>query len=201
MLVSKRFLTLFFQVLSLFMSLVYSFLGRNGMGHEILDCGRGAPFIPSPFDCHSFYRCFSTTSRAVKMSCGFLMFNPLLSTCDWPSNAIRVREECDSSFSYFSSKNRIENEMENRKKTKSRNKARSTTTKEPKRIETTTTATTVKPVLRTVIKSKTVVKEVSDRRNDTKMPRLIQTGYACTLWYDVQYRQNSKFGHRNLEQR
>ena len=29
---------------------------------------------------------------------------PLFSTCDWPSNTIRVRQECGSSYSYFSSK-------------------------------------------------------------------------------------------------
>merc|ERR1712223_997866 len=80
------------------------YVGHNGMGNEILDCGRGAPFLPSPYDRHSFYRCFTTTSAPVQMSCGFLMFNPLLSTCDWPSNTIRVRQECGSSYSYFSSK-------------------------------------------------------------------------------------------------
>ena len=37
-------------------------LGRNGMGNEILDCGHGAPFLASPYDCHSFYRCFATTA-------------------------------------------------------------------------------------------------------------------------------------------
>jgi len=78
------------------------YVGRNGMGNEILDCGHGAPFLASPYDCHSFYRCFATTAAPVQMSCGFLMFNPLLSTCDWPSNTIRVREECGSSYSYFS---------------------------------------------------------------------------------------------------
>ena len=56
----------------------YFVLGRNIPGNEILDCGRGAPFLPSPYDCHSFYRCFTTTSGPVQMSCGFLMFNPLL---------------------------------------------------------------------------------------------------------------------------
>ena len=71
----------------------------------VLNCSGGSPFITSPYDCHSFYRCFNEHATPLKMSCGFLMFNPRLGTCDWPSNAIRVRQECGSSFSYFSTEN------------------------------------------------------------------------------------------------
>ena len=71
----------------------------------VLNCSGGSPFITSPYDCHSFYRCFNENATPLKMSCGFLMFNPRLGTCDWPSNAIRVRQECGSSFSYFSTEN------------------------------------------------------------------------------------------------
>ena len=70
-----------------------------------LNCANGSPYITSPYDCHSFYRCFNENATPLKMSCGFLMFNPRLGTCDWPSNAIRVRQECGSSFSYFSTEN------------------------------------------------------------------------------------------------
>ena len=75
----------------------------RGVGNEILDCSHGSAFLPSPYDCHSFYRCFAPNAVPVKMSCGFLMYNPVLNHCDWPSNTIRVREECGTSNGYFRS--------------------------------------------------------------------------------------------------
>ena len=82
------------------------------MSNEILDCSRGAPFLPSPYDCHSFYRCFAPNALPVKMSCGFLMYNPVLKHCDWPSNTIRVREECGTSNGYFRQRNSTTREVE-----------------------------------------------------------------------------------------
>jgi hypothetical protein len=78
-----------------------SFISARGMGNEMVDCSKSS-YIASPYDCHSFYRCFNDVSPPIKMSCGFLMFNPIHNTCDWPSNAIRMRPECGSTFSYFS---------------------------------------------------------------------------------------------------
>ena len=37
----------------------------------------------------------------MKMSCGFLHFNPLASACDWPANVINIRPECDKTFKTF----------------------------------------------------------------------------------------------------
>ena len=35
------------------------------------------------------------------MSCGYLMFNPTISACDWPANVVGLRPECATTFSYF----------------------------------------------------------------------------------------------------
>ena len=95
-------------------------------GNEILDWSHGSAFLPSPYDCHSFYRCFSPNAVPVKMSCGFLMYNPILNHCDWPSNTIRVREECGTSNGYFGSNSEAETrEVE-------------ATTAKPKEVKTTT---------------------------------------------------------------
>ena len=76
---------IFFSFLSFFsplqnlakMTLDLSFAERRS-SKNVLDCSSGVPVVPSPTDCHSFYRCFDDASRPLKMSCGFLMFNPLL---------------------------------------------------------------------------------------------------------------------------
>ena len=52
-------------------------------------------------DCHSFFKCFDATGIPVKMSCGFLHFNPLTMTCDWPANVIKARPECGKAFKSF----------------------------------------------------------------------------------------------------
>ena len=75
------------------------------------------------------------------MSCGFLMFNPFLSSCDWPSNAIRVRQECGSTFSYFSTEKSSENAKNAKDMTTFATNAVVMTTT----AATTTTTTTLKP--------------------------------------------------------
>eukprot|EP00096_Caligus_rogercresseyi_P001693 TRINITY_DN1281_c0_g1_i1.p1 TRINITY_DN1281_c0_g1~~TRINITY_DN1281_c0_g1_i1.p1 ORF type:complete len:143 (+),score=20.27 TRINITY_DN1281_c0_g1_i1:83-511(+) len=44
-------------------------------------------------DCHSFYDC--RTQHV--LTCGYLMFNPLLGVCDWPGRVLRIRPECSTS--------------------------------------------------------------------------------------------------------
>ena len=60
----------------------------EGVPEAILfDCGNSQQrFYAAPSDCHSFYQCFDTIGPPIKMSCGFLHFNPLANVCDWPAN-------------------------------------------------------------------------------------------------------------------
>ena len=52
-----------------------------------------------------FLGSMSSERKAVPKTSFIIIFIlPLFSTCDWPSNTIRVRQECGSSYSYFSSK-------------------------------------------------------------------------------------------------
>lgn len=71
----------------------------------IFDCRSSSPQTrySAPNDCHSFYQCLDPDSHIpVKMSCGFLHFNPVLGSCDWPANVIRIRPECGKTFKTFS---------------------------------------------------------------------------------------------------
>ena len=51
--------------------------------------------VSDPSDCHSFRQCSgSPVIPAFRHSCGFLLFNPLTLTCDWPDVVVRIRPEC-----------------------------------------------------------------------------------------------------------
>lgn len=69
----------------------------------LFDCSGSSAqrYYAAPSDCHSFYQCFDNKGPPVKMSCGFLHFNPLASACDWPANVINIRPECDKTFKTF----------------------------------------------------------------------------------------------------
>ena len=129
--------TVMLKLLKLRMKLVprwfFLILGR-GVGNEILDCSHGSAFLPSPYDCHSFYRCFAPNAVPVKMSCGFLMYNPILNHCDWPSNTIRVREECGTSNGYFGNNSEAGAETREVEATTAKPKEVATTPKEPRII-------------------------------------------------------------------
>ena len=72
----------------------------------IFDCGNSQQrYYAAPNDCHSFYQCFDTIGPPVKMSCGFLHFNPIQLACDWPANVISIRPECDKTFTNFGRRN------------------------------------------------------------------------------------------------
>ena len=75
----------------------------EGVPEAILfDCGNSQQrFYAAPSDCHSFYQCFDTIGPPIKMSCGFLHFNPLANVCDWPANVINIRPECDKTLLNF----------------------------------------------------------------------------------------------------
>ena len=70
---------------------------------SLFDCSGSSAqrYYAAPSDCHSFYQCFDKKGPPVKMSCGFLHFNPLASACDWPANVINIRPECDKTFKTF----------------------------------------------------------------------------------------------------
>ena len=84
-------------------SCFYIYLLVEGVSESSLfDCSNSKQrYYPAPSDCHSFYQCFDKIGPPVKMSCGFLHFNPIASACDWPANVINIRPECDKTFKNF----------------------------------------------------------------------------------------------------
>ena len=76
-------------------------------GNDVLDCshslmGRNAHiYLASANDCHTYFQCYTPLSPPLRRSCGFLLFNPLTNTCDWPSNVVRIRQDCDKTYTMF----------------------------------------------------------------------------------------------------
>ena len=75
--------------------------GRSSRKTSALDCSKNLVYYGSYGDCHSYYQCFDRYSAPFKRSCGFLMFNPVISTCDWPANVVKIRSECRKTNSNF----------------------------------------------------------------------------------------------------
>ena len=82
---------------------IFSLLVEGVSESSLFDCSESSDqrYYAAPSDCHSFYQCFDKKGPPVKMSCGFLHFNPLASACDWPANVINIRPECDKTFKTF----------------------------------------------------------------------------------------------------
>ncbi len=66
------------------------------------DCSGGAIVSADPSDCHAFHQCSGLHGvPAFRRSCGYLLFNPITLTCDWPDEVVRIRPECSKTFSVF----------------------------------------------------------------------------------------------------